>query len=57
MDEDVIEELKNRKKVQEGVIYRLRDAYYNQDFIFAKMQRHYGYPIVIKKVACYRRLK
>jgi len=50
VDEDVIDALKEHKKVQEEVIERLGDAYYNQDFIFAKMQRQYGYPIVIKNV-------
>lgn len=50
VDEDVITALKRHKKVQEGVIERLGDAYYNHDFIFARMERHYGYPIVIKNV-------
>lgn len=50
VDEDVINTLKEHKKVQEGVIGRLGDAYYNQDFIFAKIERHYGYPIVIINV-------
>jgi integrase len=50
VDEDVIDALKEHKKVQEGVIDRIRDAYYNQDFMFAKMERHYGYPIVNKNV-------
>jgi integrase len=50
VDEEVIHELKKHKKVQEGVIERLGDAYHNEDFIFAKMERQYGYPIVIKTV-------
>ncbi|MBT2644773.1 site-specific integrase [Bacillus sp. ISL-41] len=50
VDEEVIDALKEHKKVQERVIDRLGDAYYNQDFIFSKMERHYGYPIVIKNV-------
>lgn len=50
VDEDVSDALKEHKKVQERVIDRLGDAYYKQDFIFAKMERHYGYPIVIKNV-------
>jgi integrase len=50
VDEDVINALKEHKKVQEAVIERLGAAYYNQDFIFAKMERQYGYPIVIKNV-------
>ncbi|MFD0051483.1 tyrosine-type recombinase/integrase [Actinomycetes bacterium NPDC127524] len=50
MDEDVINALREHKKVQEGVIDQLGDAYYDQDFIFAKMEQHFGYPIVIKNV-------
>lgn len=50
VDEDVIDALKEHKKVQEEVIEQLGDTYYNQDFIFAKMQGQYGYPIVIKNV-------
>ncbi|RSK29209.1 site-specific integrase [Bacillus sp. HMF5848] len=50
VDEDVINALQEHKKVQDEVIERLGDSYYNQDFIFAKMQRQYGYPIVIKNV-------
>jgi integrase len=50
VDEDVIEALKAHKKVQDEVIEQLGDTYYNHDFIFAKTQRHYGYPIVIKNV-------
>lgn len=50
VDEDVIAALKEHKKVQDEVIERLGNAYYNHDFIFAKTQRHYGYPIVLKNV-------
>ncbi|MFZ3591639.1 tyrosine-type recombinase/integrase [Bacillus sp. DJP31] len=28
----------------------IRDEYYNKDFIFGKMERQFGYPIVIKTV-------
>lgn len=57
MDEDVIDALKEHKKVQDEVIGRLGAAYYNQDFISAKMQRQYGYPIVIKNILdCMKRL-
>jgi hypothetical protein len=42
--------MKDHKNVQEEVIERLGDAYYNQDFIYAQMQRQYGYPIIIKNV-------
>lgn len=50
VDEEVIHQLMEHKKVQEEAIERLGDAYYNNDFIFAKMERQYGYPIVIKTV-------
>jgi len=50
VDEDVINALKEHKKVQNKVIERLGNDYYNQDFIFAKMEREFGYPIVIKNV-------
>ncbi|WP_066301125.1 tyrosine-type recombinase/integrase [Bacillus sp. FJAT-29937] len=50
VDEEVIEALKEHKKVQNQVIDQLGNHYYNQDFIFAKMERHFGYPIVIKNV-------
>ncbi|MFS0820705.1 site-specific integrase [Bacillus sp. 1P02SD] len=50
VDEEVINALREHKKVQEEVIKRLGKAYYNKDFIFAKMERQFGYPIVIKTV-------
>jgi integrase len=50
VDEEVIHQLMEHKKVQEKVIEQLGDNYYNNDFIFAKMERQYGYPIVIKTV-------
>lgn len=50
VDEDVIQALKDHKKTQNNVIEQLGDEYYNKDFIFAKMERQYGYPIVIKTV-------
>lgn len=50
MDEEVIRALKDHKNVQDEVIKRLGNAYHNGDFIFAKMERQYGYPIVIKIV-------
>ena len=42
--------MKEHKKEQAQVIERLGADYYNKDFIFAKMERQYGYPIVIKTV-------
>lgn len=50
VDEEVIKTLLEHKKTQEKVIEQLGDAYYNKDFIFAKMERQHGYPIVIKTV-------
>jgi integrase len=50
VDEEVIHVLTDYKRVQEKVIERLGDAYHNKDFIFAKMERQYGYPIVVKNV-------
>ena len=44
---------KSRWKIvvtQANIIQQLGDAYDNQDFIFAKTERHPGYPIVIKMV-------
>ncbi|RSL29911.1 hypothetical protein D7Z54_28655 [Salibacterium salarium] len=43
--------------VQNQVIKRLGEDYYDQNFIFAKMERQFGYPIVIKNVRdCMKRL-
>lgn len=50
VDEEVIQALKNHKEVQNQVIKQLGNDYYNKDFIFAKMERQFGYPIVIKNV-------
>lgn len=50
MDEEIINALKEHKRFQRQVIEQLGDAYYNKDFIFAKMERQHGYPIVIKTV-------
>ncbi|WP_052353796.1 hypothetical protein [Neobacillus jeddahensis] len=40
--------MKKHKEDQNQVIERLGNTYYNKDFIFAKTERQYGYPIVIK---------
>ena len=48
--EEVINAMKEYKKEQAQVIERLGADYYNKDFIFAKMERQYGYSIVIKTV-------
>lgn len=50
MDEEIIKALKEHKRVQRQVIEQLGDFYYKKDFIFAKMERQQGYPIVIKTV-------
>lgn len=50
VDEDVIKTLMKHKEVQNEVVKQLGDAYHNKDFIFAKMERQFGYPIVIKTV-------
>ncbi|MDW2879543.1 MULTISPECIES: tyrosine-type recombinase/integrase [Bacillaceae] len=48
--EEVINALKGHKKIQDEFIDQLGDTYHNEDFIFAKMERQFGYPIVIKTV-------
>lgn len=50
VDEDVIQALKDHEDAQNQVRMQLGDDYYNRDFIFAKMERQFGYPIVIKNV-------
>jgi integrase len=50
VEEDVINSLKNLKKAQEEAKKRLGDSYFDQGFVFAKMERHPGYPIFIKTV-------
>ncbi|TYS12978.1 site-specific integrase [Rossellomorea vietnamensis] len=50
VDEEVIHALKKHQEVQFEGIKRLGKDYYNKDFIFSKMERQFGYPIVIKTV-------
>ncbi|MFD1851574.1 tyrosine-type recombinase/integrase [Oceanobacillus bengalensis] len=50
VDEEIINALKEHKEVQNQVIKQLEDDYYDKDFIFTKMERQHGYPIVIKTV-------
>lgn len=50
VDEDVIQALKDHKEAQNQVRRRLGDDYYNKDFVFAKTERQFGYPIVINNV-------
>ncbi|WP_323742041.1 tyrosine-type recombinase/integrase [Salinibacillus xinjiangensis] len=49
-DEDVISILKKHKEIQDQVIKDIGDDYYNKDFIFAKMERQHGFPIVVKAI-------
>ena len=48
--DEVIQALKKHKEIQNQVIKRIGKDYYNKDFIFAKMERQFGDPIVIKTV-------
>jgi integrase len=50
VEEDVIKALKVLKTTQDKVKELLGDNYVNQNFVFAKTERHPGYPIVIKTV-------
>lgn len=50
IDEEVIDTLKEHKNLQDEIINQLGSAYHNEGFIFAKMERQYGFPIVIKTV-------
>jgi integrase len=50
VEEDVIQALKDLKASQERTKMRLGDAYVDQNFVFAKTERHPGYPILIKTV-------
>ncbi|MDC3418603.1 site-specific integrase [Aquibacillus salsiterrae] len=50
VDEMVISALQEHKEVQKKLMEQVGDVYYNKDFIFAKMERQHGYPIVIKTV-------
>lgn len=48
VEDDVIEALKLHKEAQEKINKRLGDSYYNKEFIFAKTEKHLGYPIFVK---------
>lgn len=50
VEEDVIQALKDLKASQEKAKKRLGDAYVDQNFVFAKTERHPGYLILIKTV-------
>ncbi|GEN46260.1 hypothetical protein AHA02nite_20360 [Alkalibacillus haloalkaliphilus] len=50
VDEEVISNLKKHLKIQNKVKMRYRDSYHDEGFIFAKKERHPGYPILVKVV-------
>ncbi|KGX90044.1 tyrosine-type recombinase/integrase [Pontibacillus marinus] len=50
VEEDVISALEILKCSQEKAKKRLGDAYADQNFVFAKLERHPGYPIFTKTV-------
>lgn len=50
VDEEVIEALRKHKKVQEMIIARLGNSYDDKGYIFANIDKHPGYPILIKLV-------
>ncbi|QPC48210.1 tyrosine-type recombinase/integrase [Mangrovibacillus cuniculi] len=50
VDEEVLETLAHLKSTQEQFIALHRHMYHDEDFVFAKMERQYGYPIVHKTV-------
>ncbi len=50
VEEDVIHMFKKLNASQEKAKKRLGDAYVDQSFVFAKTERHPGYPILIKTV-------
>ncbi|KUP04723.1 integrase [Bacillus coahuilensis p1.1.43] len=50
VDEIVIEYLKKHLATQNKVKMSYRDTYHDGDFVFAKKERHPGYPIFIKTV-------
>lgn len=50
IDPELTELFRKYKEEQEKIISRLGDRYYNKGFIFANLNRHPGYPILIKFV-------
>lgn len=50
VDEVVIEAFKNHKTEQEKIIAHLGNSYDDKGFIFANVNKHPGYPILIKFV-------
>lgn len=50
IDPELVEMLEKHKEEQEEMILRLGDNYYNNGFIFSNLNRHPGYPVLIKFV-------
>lgn len=50
VDEKVLIELRKLQTKQKQVIMRYRNVYHNQDFIFADLDKNYGYPLYVKKI-------
>lgn len=46
----VIKELENLQAAQNIIRMRHRNIYHDHDFVFAKLDKHYGYPIYIKLI-------
>ncbi|WP_262372743.1 tyrosine-type recombinase/integrase [Sutcliffiella horikoshii] len=42
--------MKEHKVVQNKALEQIGNDYYDKDFVFAKMERHHGYPNVIKTI-------
>lgn len=51
IDPEHIELFRKYKEEQDKIISRLGDSYFNKGFIFTNLNRHPGYPILIKFVA------
>lgn len=50
MDKLVISELESHKSMQNRTKMRLRDTWYDKDFVFTNIQNYPGYPWYIKKI-------
>ena len=50
VEKEVMEALKDLKSSQKKAKKRLGDAYVDQNFVFAKTERHPGYPILVKTI-------
>ncbi|PFP26522.1 site-specific integrase [Bacillus sp. AFS073361] len=50
VDPELIELFKSHKQNQDKIISHLGESYFNRDFIFTNLNRHPGYPVLIKFV-------